>query len=222
MPIQQVDSSIINRIKVVLGNGESYFPEDKYQGLPTKGYTNLIKSMFDHENIKVVLNSHSKDILSIDGSLQINGKKFEGNVIYCGLIDELFDYKFGELEFRSLDIKFESHNVDKFQNVAVINYPADPKMTRICEYKNMTFQSVHDWTTISKEFPGNYDKNSSSFSTPFYPVTSNKNNLSLYELYLQETKKYNNLHLLGRLSQYKYYDMDDAISAAFELYKKIK
>jgi UDP-galactopyranose mutase len=136
------------------------------------------------------------------------------------LIDELFNFKYGELPFRSLQIKTENFNKENYQDNAVINYPAHKTMTRITEYKKMTKQNIINKTSISKEFPGEYDKKSKKFNTPFYPIINDSTAIILKK-YFEETSKYKNLFLLGRLAQYKYYDMDDAMLAAFELFNKI-
>ena len=121
---------------------------------------------------------------------------------------------------KSLDIIFETHNIDSFQNTAVVNYPSDKCMTRITEYKKMTLQDIKNKTTISKEFPGKYDKNSNRFNTPFYPINDQKNN-EILNKYLNQANRLKNLVLLGRLAQYKYFDMDDVIYSCFNILDKL-
>lgn len=218
IPIEKIDKNIINRVGITIGYERSYFPNDKYQGLPINGYTNMIRSILNHENIKIILNS--KNVLKIDNNKTlINNKLIKDNIFYCGPIDELFDYVFGELPYRSLNIIFESFNKNNYQSNAVINYPSHPTMTRITEYKKMTFQNDNGWTTISKEFPGEYGS-SKKFNQRYYPI-ANKKSLSIYKKYVDMLKKCKNLHLLGRLAQYKYFDMDDAILEAINLAKLV-
>jgi UDP-galactopyranose mutase len=148
----------------------------------------------------------------------IDGKLITDTVFYCGSIDELYNYKFGVLPYRSLHITFANYKRKSFQSTAVVNYPAHPTMTRIVEYKKMTFQDVNS-TTISKEYPGQFDLSSKKFNQRMYPIINSKN-VALYNRYLKLSKKTNNLIMLGRLAQYKYFDMDDAILNALKIYKE--
>ncbi|MCQ3908091.1 MAG: UDP-galactopyranose mutase [Mycoplasmoidaceae bacterium] len=219
--IEEIDPKTIERVKIVLGYDHNYFPEDKYQGLPEKGYTDMINRMVTHSNIKLQTNTDALKLISFDnGSIKLNGQEITCPVVFCGSLDEILKYKFGVLPYRSLDIKFETLKTNKFQEVAVVNYPADPKMTRICEYKQMTLQKIDNVTTISKEYPGEFNLNSKTHNTRYYPII-NPTNLELYNKHIEEFSQYKNFYPLGRLAQYKYYDMDDAINAAFELAKKI-
>lgn len=216
---ENIDPSTINRVKIILGYEHNYFPEDKYQGLPIDGYTKMIEAMLNHKNIKVVLNCDAKDKISFSKNLMFEGQNINCPIIYCGPLDELLNYKYGILPYRSLDIKFETIKKEHFQDVAVINYPADLKMTRITEYKLMTLQSNSN-TTISREYPGEFKLDSKEFSTRFYPII-NETNLVIFNKYKDFFSQYNNFYTLGRLAQYKYFDMDDAIKQAIELAKEI-
>ncbi len=208
-PISEIDPNIISRVKINLNREWNYFPNDKYQGLPIDGYTKMLEKMIDSENIKVVLDNDGLKHLSFkDNKILFDDE--EVNLIYTGPLDALFNYQYGELEYRSLDIQLETLNQSSFQEVAVVNYPSHPTMTRITEYKKMTLQDNLDYTTISKEYPGQYNKTSEQFNIPYYPI-SDEQNAKLSKQYLDEAKKYSNLKLLGRLSQYKYFDMDDII-----------
>ena len=216
---EEINPAIINRVKVCLDYESDYFPEDKYQGLPVDGYTKMIENIIKHENINLILNS--QHVLSIkDNQTFIDNELITQPIFYCGPIDELFNYQFGQLPYRSLQIKFETHNVDSFQQVGVVNYPADPTMTRITEYKKMSLQNIKNITTISKEYPGQFDLNSQQFNTRYYPIVNEKNT-NLYCQYQDLAKQISNLHLIGRLAEYKYYDMDDAIISVFDKFKKI-
>ncbi|MCQ3915279.1 MAG: hypothetical protein MJ195_00555 [Mycoplasmoidaceae bacterium] len=210
----------MNRVKLVLGYEHNYFPEDTYQGLPINGYTEMIKKMLNHPNIHVKLNTNALEHISFANTIKIDGKVLDHPLIYCGPLDEAANYKYGMLPYRSLNIKFETLSKDKYQDVAVVNYPADPSMTRITEFKLMTFQKVNGVTTISKEYPGQFDLKSKDFNVRYYPII-NKENQDLYNKYVAEFSKYNNFYPLGRLSQYKYFDMDDAIKQALDLAKRL-
>jgi len=218
---EEIDPNTISRVKIVLGYEHNYFPDDKYQGLPIDGYTEMIKKMVNHPNITIHLNTDALDLLKFESDhIILNGNKLKDPLIYCGPLDEALNYRYGMLPYRSLDIRFETNNQAKFQKTAVINYPAHPTMTRIAEYKQMTFQEKNNITTISKEYPGQFDLNSNIFNIRYYPIINNEN-ISIYQRYLLEFKRYLNFYPLGRLSQYKYYDIDDAIKQAIILANNI-
>lgn len=220
IPISDVDKETLKRVKINLNKVWNYFPNDKYQGLPINGYTELIKNIINHENIELKNNEDFfKKIKFKKDKIEYNGKDY--TIIYTGEIDSLFNYKFGSLPYRSLNIEFESINTNRYQKVGVVNYPSHPTVTRITEYKHLTKQKNKYWTTISREEPGKYDKNSKKFNKAFYPIINNSN-LKLLDKYLKESKKYKNLYLLGRLANYKYIDMDDAIKNAINLFDEIK
>ncbi|XQP55422.1 MAG: UDP-galactopyranose mutase [Mycoplasmoidaceae bacterium] len=218
---EDIDPATINRVKIILGYEHNYFPEDKYQGLPTDGYTSMIQKMLDHPNIHIKMNTNALDHIKFDNVITLDGQTLDCPLIYCGPLDEAANYKFGTLPYRSLNIKFETLKQDKYQDTAVINYPADPKMTRIAEYKQMTLQFVKGVTTISKEYPGQFDLKSNDFNVRHYPII-NQESQDLYNKYCAEFKKYPNFYPLGRLSQYKYFDMDDAIKQALDLAKRLE
>jgi UDP-galactopyranose mutase len=183
--------------------------------------------MVNHKNIKVVVNS-PYELHFINEKLFIwNGVKDAGSVdvtntkvVYCGRVDELFDYKYQKLGFRSLKIQFQTFNQSSYQPAPVINYPSDPNFTRITEYQKLTLQNNINKTTISHEYPGMWSEASTDFNTPYYPI-SNKENENIYHTYIKQIQSFNNFYLLGRLAQYKYFDMDDAIKNAFDLADKI-
>lgn len=217
--IKDIDPNIISRVKINLNRIWNYFAQDKYQGLPINGYTEMLKKMVDHENINLYLNNDVDNQISFEDELIYFNNQAPDILIYSGQIDSLFNFCFGELEYRSLDIVFETYNIDSFQNTAVVNYPNDKYMTRITEYKKMTLQNIENITTISKEFPGKYDKQSSRFNIPFYPINDKKNN-EILNKYQEQASKIKNLILLGRLAQYKYFDMDDVIFHCFSILDK--
>ncbi len=216
---ENISPDTINRVKICLSYNRSYFPDDKYQGLPVKGYTNMINKIINHKNINLVLNSKQKLSLK-NNKTYIDNKQTNDPIFYCGSIDELFSFKYGILPYRSLDIKFESFNKNSYQENAVINYPADKAMTRIAEYKKMTLQKLSKATTISKEFPGQFSPKSKKFGVRYYPIKNDKN-IATYNKYAEELRKFKNIHSLGRLAEYKYYDMDEAIASALAIFERL-
>ncbi|MDR0604906.1 MAG: UDP-galactopyranose mutase [Bacteroidales bacterium] len=195
-----LSSDLAGRIPVRDNNDCRYF-SDKYQGIPVKGYTAMINKMLDHENIHLLLGcdyEHIKDQLSTQ------------LLIYTGELDRFFDYKHGKLAYRSVKIEFRTYEQELFQLAPVVNYPNDYDYTRITEFKQMTGEKSEK-TTVCYEYP-------SADGLPFYTVP-NKENQHLREQYMQEvaqlemTGKY---LFIGRLAEYKYYNMDLAIDSAIK------
>ena len=210
--IDKIDSSVINRVPVVLGYDDLYF-SDTYQYMPKLGFTDIFNHMLDNKNIKILLNTPCKDVLELkDGVTYLYGEKFTGPVVYTGALDELFDYCFDRLPYRSLRLEFERHNVTYYQPASVVNYTVSEDFTRITEFKYLSNQNIEGKTTILKEYPQKYDGN----NTPYYPI-QNEGNLAQYGRYKDLAAKYPNLHLCGRLAEYKYYNMDAVIKKAFEV-----
>ncbi|MCE7699609.1 MAG: UDP-galactopyranose mutase, partial [Methanobacterium paludis] len=132
-----------------------------------------------------------------------------------GQIDELFDYEFGELPYRSLKFKSETIDEEYFQEVGTVNYPNNYDFTRITEFKHLTGQK-HDKTNIIKEYPKSYNKEK---DIPYYPIPKNEYE-NLYTRYRENAKRINNLILVGRLAEYKYYNMDIVVNAALTKFKE--
>lgn len=200
---KDIDESVFNRIPIRLNFNEDYFL-DIYQGIPKNGYSKMFENMVFHKNIEVKLNTTYDKIFTT-----------KNKVIYTGMIDELLDYCFGELPYRSLDIKFENYDAPIFQNYPVINYPSEDRLTRITEYKYMTMQKNSN-TVISKEYPCEYDGS----NIPYYPIPTNETK-ELYNKYRELVDKIPNLYLLGRLAEYKYYDMDKVVEKAIQLSEEL-
>lgn len=212
--INNINKNIINRVTINNNYNDLYFPFDTHQGVPQKGFSDMFRKMLDHKNIILSTNCNVK--LSIkNNSTYIDGKLTRVHIFYSGSIDELLDYKYGILPYRSLYIKYVNFKNKSYQKNAVINYPSHPKITRITEYKKFLFQKT-DFTTISKEFPGEFDLKT-KFNERFYPIYSD-NTQNLYNKYAKKITCVKNITLIGRLGQYKYFDMDDAIANAFLLF----
>ena len=143
------------------------------------------------------------------------GQPFNGQVIFTGQVEELFENKFGSLEYRSLDLKFETLNLDEYQKTATINYPNNYEFTRITEFKKI-HPVTTGVTTILKEYPQHYIP---GVNTPYYPVFDSENKLR-YEMYATAASQVKNLILLGRLAEYKYYNMDNIVEHALNLFEE--
>ncbi len=218
MKPEDMDGAVTARVPVFVGSDNRYF-NDKYQMLPKYGYTKMINNMLSHKNIKIMLNTDFKEVCSTkEKDFYLFGKKFDGQVIYTGQIDELFDYKFGELPYRSVDMKFETIEKEYYQEKATVNYPNNYDFTRITEFKHI-HPVNSEKTTILKEYPQEYKIGQ---NTPYYPIFTEENQEN-YNNYLEYSIEFKNLVLVGRLAEYKYYDMDDIVKRALDVFgDKIK
>ncbi len=203
----ELDKAVAGRIPIRHNFDNRYF-SDKYQGIPKYGYTKLFENMLNHNNIEIKLNA---DFNSIKNHINYN------NLIYCGAIDEFYDYEFGKLPYRSLKFEFESFECEKYQNAPVINYPNDYDFTRISEYKYFT-QQKHSFTTISKEYPS---LATSKEEEKYYPIPRG-DNFAIFKKYKEKSLQEKNTIFIGRLAEYKYYNMDNVVSQAIEIFDNIK
>ena len=207
---KELPAFIIKRLPVRLTFDNNYF-NDRYQGIPIGGYTSMIEKML--EGIDVRLNTDYFQLKNAyNSSPNVDyGCGLADKVIYTGMIDEFFDYRLGELEYRSL--RFETEKLDKenYQGVAVVNYTShEVDFTRIIEHKHFEF-GKQPTTIITREYPKAWEKR----DEPYYPVNNEFNN-KLYAEYKQLADATENVFFGGRLGQYKYYDMDKVIAAALD------
>ncbi len=212
---EEIDPEVTARVPVFIGRDDRYF-NDKYQGVPKYGYSEMFKNMLNHPNIKLMLNTDFKEVCQLnEDGWYLFGQKFTGKIIFTGMIDELFDYKFGHLPYRSLDLQFEAVDTEYYQEVATVNYPNDYNFTRITEFKHIHPIKI-DKTTILKEYPQNYETGKNE---PYYPIFTNEVQ-EMYNKYYEYSKRFTNLILVGRLAEYKYYDMDDVVERALEVFSE--
>ena len=211
----QIDPSITGRVPVFVGDDDRYFPTAPHQGMPVDGYTALFERLFDHDLISVYTDVDARDILTIeDNRTKICGMPYGGEVIYTGPLDELFNLDLGALPYRTLDMEFETLDQDRFQPVGTVNYTTSEDFTRITEFKNMTGQVVPGKTTIMREYSKAYTPGSGE--TPYYAILEDEN-LELYRAYRKRVDGVLNFHVVGRLAEYRYYDMDGVVASALEL-----
>lgn len=215
----QIDPSVTGRVPVFIGDDDRYFPQAPYQGMPEDGYTVLFEHMLDHDLIDVFVGVDARDIFTLDeNNVSVCGKVYGGEIVYTGPLDELFNLDLGALPYRTLDMQFETLEQDQFQPVGTVNYTTSEDFTRITEFKNMTGQMVPGKTTIMKEFSHAYEPGSGQ--TPYYAIIDPKNR-ALYECYLERVQNLTNFHPVGRLAEYRYYDMDAVTDSALELSDEI-
>ncbi|MFN8455336.1 MAG: UDP-galactopyranose mutase [Anaerolineae bacterium] len=198
----ELDSSVIARVPIRTNRDDRYFT-DTYQAMPLYGYTHMFENILDHPNIKVMLNTDFKEIRDYVSYNEI---------IYTGPIDEFFDYCYGKLPYRSLNFKFETLDTPLCQPVAVINYPNQHLYTRVTEFKHLTGQE-HSKTSLVYEYP-------CAEGDPYYPIPRPEN-MELYRKYKALADATPQVHFVGRLGTYKYYNMDQVTAQALTMYSKI-
>lgn len=215
---EQIDPGVTARVPVFVSEDCRYF-QDTYQGMPLHGYTPLFENMLKHENIEVRTGVDARNVLRFEeGKILIEGEEFEGDVIYSGAVDELFDCCYGRLPYRTLDFKFETYEQDAYQTHGTVNYTMDEDYTRITEFKYLTGQEKSGVTTIMKEYSRAYT--GAAEEIPYYAI-ANPETAALYAKYEEKAKQFGKLHLLGRLAEYRYYNMDAIVAGALKLSREL-
>jgi len=197
----QLRAGVAARIPVRTNNDDRYFT-DAYQAMPRHGYTALFDALLDHPRIKVEL--------GVDFT-EVRDKVRGAHLVFTGRIDAYFDYCFGPLPYRSL--RFEHIHlagVERFQSVGTVNYPNEQDFTRITEFKHLTGQ-IHRGTSIVREYP-------QDTGDPYYPIPRAENE-ALLRCYRGLAERESNVTFVGRLAQYRYYNMDQVVAAALKAAK---
>lgn len=198
----ELDPAVAGRVPVRTGRDDRYFG-DRFQAMPLHGFTRLFERMLAHPNIKILLNADYREV---------RGWVPHKNLVYTGPVDEYFDYCFGKLPYRSLEFQFETVPVPMKQPVAVINYPNDYAYTRVTEFKHLTGQE-HATSTLVYEYPR-------AEGDPYYPVPRPEN-AELYRRYKALADARPDVHFVGRLATYKYYNMDQVVAQALAEFSRI-
>jgi len=197
-----LDASVCGRIPVRTSRDDRYF-SDWFQAMPRDGYEAMFGRMLDHPNVEVALGERYEDIAS--------RVRFD-HLIYTGPIDAYFDYCFGALPYRSLEFEFETLPVERHQPVAVVNYPGPEAFTRVTEFKWLTGQR-HPSTTIAREYPR-------ATGDPYYPIPRPENR-ALYAKYATKAAAEANVTFVGRLAEYRYYNMDQVVASALATFEEL-
>ena len=205
---EELDHSVTSRIPVNISRDDRYF-QDNYQGIPKLGYSHIFEKLLSHKNIEVILNTNFINNLS---DFQFD------KLIYTGPADSFFDYLHGKLPYRSLEFKLEQHNSQFYQEVSQVNYPNNFDFTRITEFRHFhnNLNYPVDKTLIAKEYSSLYLEGTND---PYYPIPSPENDL-LFSKYQKEILKLKNIIFTGRLADYKYYNMDQVIAVALQIFEK--
>lgn len=223
---EELDPNVTARVPVLVSYDDRYF-QDTFQKMPRLGYTKIFEGILDHPNIEVRLNVDACTLLKPvpeEGKIYFEGNEFDGIVIYTGILDSLFGYSLGELPYRSLDFDVQTKD-STYQPVATVNYPDSAEIhsfTRITEYKYfMPKEEVTgDKTTIAIEYPYLYDRNAEKGNIPYYPIFTDESKAK-YDAYYALAKKIPNLYPLGRLAEYRYYNMDAIVEHAIEFVESL-
>jgi len=200
---EDLDDSVTSRVPILINRDDRYF-QDIYQGIPKNGYTAMAENMLNHENIEVSLNTAYDEV----------GKDKFKKIFYTGMIDEYFNFRFGELPYRSLSFDIRSFDQPYYQSCAQINYPTSYDFTRITEFKHF-LDHKSDCSTIAIEYPQPF-KN--GVNVPYYPIP-NEESRFLYKKYKEITDKEEGVIFLGRLADYQYYNMDQIVARALKIFE---
>lgn len=197
----QLKAGVAARIPVRTNDDDRYFT-DRFQAMPLNGYAYMFERILDHPLIQVRLNT---DFFQLRAERDLTDDPLP-HVIYTGPVDAYFGYRFGRLPYRSLRFEHEHFpEASQLQPVGTVNYPNEESFTRITEFKHLTGQE-HPGTSIVREYP-------SAEGDPYYPVPSDENEL-LFQHYQTLVENETNASFVGRLAQYRYYNMDQVIAAA--------
>ncbi|MDD4066074.1 MAG: UDP-galactopyranose mutase [Bacilli bacterium] len=216
----ELDPAVMQRVPVNVSYEDHYFT-DSFQMMPKDGFTKMLNKMVKSPLIKIHYNSDYTNELNFDLKNKVISRKGEiitCPIIYTGCLDELFNYKYQPLPYRTLDFVFEKLNQTSFQAAAVVNYPNSESFTRISEFSKFT-SKPQKTTIICKEYSRSYNKDKQDI--PYYPIEIQKNK-DLYNKYATLAQEFSNLYPLGRLAEYRYLNMDVIIANAIELVNKIR
>ncbi|MBA2571417.1 MAG: UDP-galactopyranose mutase [Gemmatimonadetes bacterium] len=198
-----LDASVIARVPTRTNRDARYFT-DTYQAQPLHGFTRMFERILDHPNIKIMLNTDWAEVRDLIPHREL---------IFSGPVDEFFGYRYGKLPYRSLDFRFETHDMEWAQPVPVVNYPNDYAFTRITEFKYLTGQ-VHPKTTTVAEYP-------TAEGDPYYPIPR-RETAEIYKRYKALADQTPGVSFVGRLATYRYYNMDQVVGQALTLFKKLR
>lgn len=202
---EELSQSVTARVPILVSRDDRYF-QDRWQAMPIEGYTALIGRMLDHPNIKVLLRTDFREVRPLFPCARI---------VYSGPIDEYFGHRFGPLPYRSLRFEWRTLDVERHQEVATVNYPEEYDFTRITEMKHLTGQTSAR-TTLLMEYPEAYQ---AGVNEPYYPIPRQENQAH-YACYEDLARNEQDVIFCGRLGDYKYYNMDQAIGAALAVFEK--
>jgi len=200
----ELDASVTARVPTRTNRDDRYF-EDRFQVMPVQGYTRMFERMLAHPNIRVMLSTDYREVADL-----LPWR----HMVYTGPIDAFFNHRHGQLPYRSLEFRHVTLPQGQFQSVGTVNYPNDYAYTRITEFKHITGQQ-HPWTSVVYEYP-------QAEGDPYYPILTEVNQ-ALYQRYqaLVEQEQAKGVYFVGRLAQYRYYNMDQVVGAALAAFRRL-
>lgn len=215
---ETLDVSVLKRVPVRLDYTDAYFDDD-WQVLPKKSFTAFFERVLDLPGIELRLRTNILDHLSLDsesGTLSFDGQTAGVPVVYTGPLDELFGCCYGSLPYRSLRFEWKTLDMDSFQETPGVAHPKAEGFTRITEYTKQPPQDGHGRTTIAVEYPAPYQPGGEAY----YPILTEQSQ-QLAARYRALAKRFPHLYLCGRLADFKYYNMDEAVLRALELFEML-
>lgn len=198
----ELDASVTARVPTRTNRDGRYFT-DKFQAMPLLGYTRMFQNMVAHPNVKVLLNTDYREVIDF--------MPFR-RMIYTGPVDAFFNFKYGQLPYRSLRFEHVTLNEERHQAVGTVNYPNEFAFTRVSEFKHITGQT-HERTSLVYEY-------AQAEGDPYYPVPRPEN-AALYKRYEEDAEREQNVDFVGRLATYKYYNMDQVVAQALAAFERI-
>jgi len=205
-PLRELPSSIYKRLPIRTNFNENYY-DHIYQGIPIGGYTKMFEEILKGIDVRL-----ETDFLKDRGMWETMSSK----IVYTGPIDEFFNYKYGELEYKTIDIKFEIMNIDDYQGCAVMSHPQhNVKYTKSVEHKHFEKNDLKGETIVTYEYPVLWDRN----KCPYYPL-EDQQNIIIFNKYKEEARANNKYIFGGRLADYKYYDMHHVVKSALDKSRK--
>lgn len=209
----EIDPSVLKRVPLRFSYDVGYFDDD-YQVMPTHSFTHFFENLLNHPNIQVELGVEALEHLCTSGNqILVDGEVADYPVVYTGALDELFDCRFGRLPYRSLRFEWKYQDIDSLQDAPVVAYPQEAGFTRITEYKKLPVQNKPG-TSYALEYPLPYQEGQDQ--EPYYPVLTEESQLQ-YAKYQELANQILNLIYCGRLADFKYYNMDQALERSLSV-----
>lgn len=209
----EIDPSVLKRVPLRFSYNVGYF-DDAYEVMPRHSFTRFFENLLDHPNIRVELGVEALEHLKVqDNQLLLDGEKLEIPVIYTGALDELFGSIYGQLPYRSVSFEWRYEDIDSLQDAPVVAYPQEPGFTRITEYKKLPVQEKAG-TSYAVETSLPYREGEKM--EPYYPVLTEASQAQ-YAKYKAMADQIPNLICCGRLADFKYYNMDQALDRALSV-----
>nr|WP_325300799.1 UDP-galactopyranose mutase [uncultured Dysosmobacter sp.] len=214
----EIDSSVLKRVPLRFSYGEGYF-DDPYEAMPAHSYTHFFENLLDHPNMKVALGVEALERLKAKKDrLYLDGAATDIPVVYTGALDELFGCVYGRLPYRGLRFEWKYKEKESLQPAPIVAYPQEAGYTRITEYKKLPVQDKPG-TSYAVEYPLPYEEGKAA--EPYYPVLTAKSQ-EQYTKYRTLADRIPNLIPCGRLADFKYYNMDQALARALDVAEKMK